>query len=54
MSGPYRDPDDLDDLDDQPRCAICGGYGLPLGKLRDVMYCRCRQCGWIFEDKETT
>ena len=54
MSGPYRDPDDLDDLDDQPRCAICGGYGLPLGKLRDVMYCRCMQCGCIFEDKETT
>lgn len=37
---------DLDD--DVHECPLCGGWGLPLGRLGSRFHLRCRQCGSDF------
>lgn len=31
-----------------PRCPICGGCGVPLGALGNLMWFRCECCGMQF------
>ncbi len=32
--------------EEAPRCPQCPGYGVELGDLGNVLYYRCRGCGW--------
>jgi transposase-like protein len=32
-------------------CPLCGGDGIPLGKLGAMKHYRCRQCGYNFGNK---
>lgn len=45
-------PFELDLEDSSAECPICGGPGMPLGRLGRRMHYRCRNCGMDFSKEE--
>ena len=33
---------------DIPPCLLCGGSGVVLGKLENLLHIRCKNCGWVY------
>lgn len=31
-----------------PPCQLCGGSGVVLGKLENLLHIRCKNCGWVY------